>query len=116
MSEEVKPLHMWQIQAQLTGTTRDGWESSRQAPTMIVGAKDEWAAVRAVSDLAWDMSAGDTFTKPRHTFATVARVNPRTGYVSAKVRWARVTYGYGVIWGVAADTYAEVKLNQEGEE
>lgn len=115
MIGEAKPLHMWQVQAQLTCVTGDGWQSSRQAPTMIVGATDEIDAVRAVSDLAWDMSPGVMFAGPRHTYATVARVNPRTGYVSAQVSWVRVTYRYGSIETLTANTYAEIKLNEEGE-
>lgn len=112
MIPDVKPLHMWQVQAQLTGILQGGWQSSRQVPTMIVGATDGTTAVRAVSDMAWNMSTDRGHAGPVHTFATVARVNPRTGYVSATVAWVRVTYRWGSIETVAANTYAEVKIDE----
>src|SRR5688572_30740858 len=104
-------IRFYQAQAQLSATF-DGWQSSRQVPTMIVGAVDESSAVRMVSDMAWGMSVSGYYD--RTTYATVVEViNGDNGDTIpiGKVRWVRVSYDAPSIHTICADTYAELTSN-----
>lgn len=104
-------MRFYQVQAQVSGTTVDEWDSSRQVRTMIVGANDGGEAVREVSHVAWDMTTGRYLI--RHTYATVVEViNGDNGdrVPLGEVTWVRVTYRYGGIETVAGSTYGEVKF------
>lgn len=70
-----RTLRMWQVQAQLVCVTPDGWDSSRQCPTMVVGSWDAHSAVRTVSDAAWDMSGRSSKANTRKTMASVVQVD-----------------------------------------
>lgn len=101
-------LRFYQVQAQLTAT-RDGWNSSRQARTMIVGASEPSGAAQAVSHLAWDCSTGGYTDKA--TIATVSEViNGDNGDIipTGPMTWVGVVYSQGTIFTYAADTYQQL--------
>lgn len=103
-------MRFYQVQAQVSGVTRDGWDSSRQVRTMIVGAADETEAAREVSHMAWDCSA-DIYTE-RDTYATVVElINGDNGdrVPLGAGCWVRVRYRHGGIETITGDTYSEVK-------
>lgn len=105
----INQLRMWQVQAQASGTTHDGWSSSRQVRSMIVGAPSPGQAAAEVSHLVWDMTGDKIFN--RATFATVIEViNGDNGDVIplGKVTWVRVAYRAGSVQTDYADTYAEL--------
>lgn len=110
-------MKIYQVQAQVSGVTKDGWHSSRQVPTINVGARDAHEAAKAVSHLAWDMSQAG-YREPRHTYAAVCPMMPnRDGdMVPFPGIWVRVTYRHGGIETVTGDTYGSVKyVPTEGE-
>lgn len=105
-------FRMWRVQAQLTCTTADGWESTRQCRTMDIASPGGHVAVRAVSDMAWDMSGTAARRDTRHTFATVVEIDSR-GYAIGSPTWVRVSYltsGIATVTGVA---YHDVKLGED---
>lgn len=104
-----KGICFYQVQGQLSATC-DGWDSSRQLPTVIVGAVDELAAATQVSHLAWDMSARSYVY--RTTYATVTEVvNGDNGDVIpvGDLVHVKVKYVGGTIHAHAARTYAELQ-------
>lgn len=101
-------MTVYQVQAQMSGVTVDGWESSRQAPTIKVAADSALEAARIVSDFGWTMSQ-ERFQSPRHTYAHVIEVAAQTPDFDT---WVRVTYRYGFIHAVTGDTYESVKYRE----
>ena len=103
-------LKFYRVQAQLIATTLDGWESSRQVRTMIVGAEGPVDAGQEVSHLAWDSSHGGYVA--RRTIATVGEViNGDNGDIvpTGPASWVRVDYlPSGVIATSRADTYQQL--------
>jgi hypothetical protein len=105
-----RQLRFYQVQAQVSGVTADEWTSSRQVPTVIVGADDPHEAVRAVSDMAWNMSSG--VYNDRTTYATVVElINGDNGdrVPLSNGIWVRVRYSAYGIETVSADTYGELR-------
>jgi hypothetical protein len=101
-------LRFYQVQAQVSAT-RDGWGSSRQVRTMIVGASDPLNAATEVSHVAWDMSTGGYVDKTTH--ATVIEViNGDNGDITpiGELTHVKVEYRNGSIYAHSASTYAEL--------
>lgn len=105
-------MRVFQVQAQVSCTTSDGWGSSRQVPTMWIGAEDGMKAARMVSDMAWIMSGAEYGrANDRRTYALVCEVDtdPMNPF------WVGVAYRYGGIETMDADTYAALKKLMERE-
>lgn len=103
-------MRFYQVQAQVSGVTSDGWNSSRQVPTVVVGAADETDAAKVVSNLAWDMSPGGY--SERDTYALVMEViNGDNGdcVPLGNGTWVRVRYRNSWIETHSASTYEELK-------
>lgn len=108
-------MRFFRVQAQVSSTTVDGWDSSRQVRTMIVGAADALGAARDVSHLAWDMSSGVYLR--RRTVATVIEVIPGDdgGFIpTGPFSFVLVRYlGTDGVVAQRFDTYAELAASED---
>lgn len=104
---------MWRVQAQVSCTTLDGWQSSRQVKTMDIAAHSSSDAVRAVSDVVWD-ARSPVMPDTRRTYATVVEID-HLGSPIGNPHWVRVAYRHGGIETVSGSTYASVKEEEEEE-
>lgn len=104
------PLRMWQVQARLNATTHDGWESSREVPTLIVASRSDQNAAIRVACVAWDMSSREAYPGRRETFATVVEIDPEHGQPreGAEVSFVKVIFGYGGMSAYSGPSYGEV--------
>lgn len=103
-------MKIYQVQAQVSGVTHDGWHSSRQVRTMTVAAPSESDAAQMVSDLAWDMTQ-TRYQGYRRTYAQVCpmQTNHDGALVPFPGKWVRVTYSRGWIETLLGDTYESVR-------